>query len=58
MLTGRLSEDQRADVLSAVPMGRIGTPREVAMAALYLASDMADYVTGITLDVNGGLHIH
>jgi NAD(P)-dependent dehydrogenase (short-subunit alcohol dehydrogenase family) len=39
---------------TGVPLGRVGTPRDVAFAAIYLASPAADYVTGITLDVDGG----
>jgi meso-butanediol dehydrogenase/(S,S)-butanediol dehydrogenase/diacetyl reductase len=39
---------------TGVPLGRVGTPRDVAFAAIYLASPAADYVTGITLEVNGG----
>ena len=41
-----------------VPMQRSGTPDEVADSALFLASDMARYITGTTMDVNGGLHMH
>jgi 3-oxoacyl-[acyl-carrier protein] reductase len=40
-----------------VPMGRAGEPDEVAKAALFLASDLASYITGITLEVAGGRHI-
>ena len=39
---------------TGVPLGRVGSPRDVAFAAIYLASPAADYVTGITLDVDGG----
>jgi NAD(P)-dependent dehydrogenase (short-subunit alcohol dehydrogenase family) len=42
----------------AIPMGRVGTAEEVARVFLFLASDMSTYVTGATIDVNGGLHIH
>jgi 3-oxoacyl-[acyl-carrier protein] reductase len=38
-----------------IPLRRFGTPRDVADAALYLASDFSDYVTGMTIDVNGGM---
>ena len=38
----------------AVPLGRLGTPRDVANAALFLASDDADYITGTTIIVDGG----
>jgi NAD(P)-dependent dehydrogenase (short-subunit alcohol dehydrogenase family) len=43
---------------NAIPMGRVGTAEEVARVFLFLASDMATYVTGATIDVNGGMHIH
>ena len=39
-------------------MGRLATPRDIANAFLFLASDLSSYVTGVVLDVNGGLHIH
>jgi 3-oxoacyl-[acyl-carrier protein] reductase len=43
-----------ASMEAMVPLGRLGTPRDVANAALYLASDEAEYVTGITIVVDGG----
>jgi NAD(P)-dependent dehydrogenase (short-subunit alcohol dehydrogenase family) len=52
------TEQKAALVIAAIPMGRPGTPREVAGAALFLASDLASYVTGATIDVNGGTHMH
>jgi 2-hydroxycyclohexanecarboxyl-CoA dehydrogenase len=42
-------------LLRAIPLGRLGTPADVAPAVLYLASDEAAYVTGQTLSVSGGL---
>lgn len=42
---------------ATVPMGRVGTAAEVAGCFLFLASDLAGFVTGATLDVNGGMHI-
>lgn len=42
----------------AWPMRRAGHPTEVAGACLFLASDLASFVTGATLDVNGGAHMH
>ena len=38
-----------------IPLGRLGTPHDVADTALYLASSLSDYVTGMTIDVNGGM---
>jgi NAD(P)-dependent dehydrogenase (short-subunit alcohol dehydrogenase family) len=52
-----LTEDRRAAIVEAVPLGRPGSPRDVAQCCLFLASRMSDYVTGEVLDVNGGLHI-
>ena len=53
-MTDKLNEAQRASILADVPMGRMGTPHEIAAAVLYLASVEAAYVTGATIDVNGG----
>ncbi len=54
-MTGALTAEQRERLTGAIPMGRVGTPEEVAACALFLASEEARYVTGHTLHVNGGL---
>jgi len=54
-MTGKLTDDQRARLLAAIPMARLGAPDDIAAAALYLASAEAAYVTGQTLHVNGGM---
>lgn len=54
-MTDVLSEQQREAILKKVPMGRLGNPREVAYAAVFLASHMSDYVTGQVLTVDGGM---
>jgi len=54
-MTEKLTDEQKARILTAVPAGRMGTPTEIAAAVLYLASPEAGYVTGATLHVNGGM---
>lgn len=54
-MTDVLNEKQREMVLGKVPAGRLGTPDDIAAAAVYLASNEAAYVTGQTLHVNGGM---
>ena len=54
-MTARLQGAQRDAMLSRVPAGRIGQPRDVAAAVAYLASEEAAYVTGETVHVNGGM---
>jgi 3-oxoacyl-[acyl-carrier protein] reductase len=49
-----LDETQRAALAARAPLGRLGTPEDSAWATLYLASDAAGYLTGVTLDVAGG----
>ncbi len=49
------SDDARRNVVAGVPLQREGTPADVAGAVCYLVSDLASYVTGETLDVNGGV---
>ena len=47
--------DTYQKVISRIPMKRIGSPADIAKAVLFLASDMSDYITGTTLNVDGGL---
>lgn len=54
-MTEALNDKQRAMILDRVPTRRLGTPAEIAAAAVFLASDEAAYVTGQTLHVNGGI---
>jgi NAD(P)-dependent dehydrogenase (short-subunit alcohol dehydrogenase family) len=49
-----VGEERRKMVASATPLGRLGTPDEIAKAAVFLASDLASYITGIELFVDGG----
>jgi 3-oxoacyl-[acyl-carrier protein] reductase len=56
-MTGALSDDQRAAIMKKIPMSRLGSPDDIASAALFLASAMGNYVTGETIHVNGGMYM-
>ncbi len=55
-MTRSLPVAQRETLVTQIPVGRLGTPEDVAQAVLYLASSGASYVTGQTLHVNGGMY--
>ena len=57
-MTDDLNEEQSARLLSTIPLGRLGSPEEIAASVIYLASDEAAYVTGVTLHVNGGMAMY
>lgn len=57
MLDG-LTEEQLKDVISTIPLKRVGKTIELAGTCLFLASDLSGFTTGATIDVNGGIHIH
>ena len=46
---------RQKEIVKQIPLGRVGKPLDVANAALFLASDEAEYITGVCLDVNGGI---
>ena len=54
-MTDELNDKQRESILSTIPANRLGTAQEVAACAVFLSSDAAAYVTGHTLNVNGGM---
>ena len=56
-MTKALNDEQRAATLSNVPAGRLGDPKEIASAVVFLASPEAAYITGETLHVNGGMYM-
>ncbi|MBI3282138.1 MAG: 3-oxoacyl-[acyl-carrier-protein] reductase [Acidobacteria bacterium] len=56
-MTGALAEEVRGRILAAVPLKRMGSPEDVAAAVRFLASEEAGYITGHTLDVNGGMYM-
>ncbi|MEM5297399.1 SDR family NAD(P)-dependent oxidoreductase [Burkholderia sp. JPY481] len=58
-ITGdKLTPAMCEDIIKGIPLGRLGDAADVANACLFLLSDLSSYLTGITLDVNGGMLIH
>jgi 3-oxoacyl-[acyl-carrier protein] reductase len=49
-----MPEDRHRQIAAEIPLGRLGTPEDVGLAGLFLASDASSWITGITLDVSGG----
>ncbi len=56
-MTADLTDDQVQQMLARIPLKHMGTPIEVAHAVAFLVSEQASYITGVTLSVNGGLHM-
>ena len=54
-LTDEWLPTRQEEIVKQIPLGRVGRPLDVANAALFLASDEAEYITGVCLDVNGGI---
>jgi 3-oxoacyl-[acyl-carrier protein] reductase len=54
-MTDALTDAQKAKLAEKIPLGRLGSPGDIAAGAVYLASDEAGWVTGATLHVNGGM---
>jgi 3-oxoacyl-[acyl-carrier protein] reductase len=57
-MTRQLNENQRTSLLEKIPVKRLGAVQDIAHACVFLASDWADYVTGNTLHVNGGMYMN
>jgi NAD(P)-dependent dehydrogenase (short-subunit alcohol dehydrogenase family) len=55
---GLIPDDKMKAILEGIPLNRIGEPNDVAGCLVFLASDLSKYLTGVTLDVNGGMLIH
>ena len=56
-MTKSLAEEQRQSLTNQIPAARMGSPEDIAEAVAFLASDGASYITGETLNVNGGMHM-
>ena len=55
-MTDSLPDDQKEALAAQIPMGRLGTPNEIAQAVLFLADESGSYITGQTIHVNGGMY--
>jgi NAD(P)-dependent dehydrogenase (short-subunit alcohol dehydrogenase family) len=58
LLVGKINDEGKQRVAEGTPLGRLGQPQDIANAFLFLCSDLSSFITGVVLDVNGGLHIH
>jgi NAD(P)-dependent dehydrogenase (short-subunit alcohol dehydrogenase family) len=58
MTRGKFGPDWEKMLLDQIPLGRFASPDDIAKACLFLASDLSCYMTGVTLDVNGGYFLH
>ncbi len=58
LLIGKIDDAGKRRVAEGVPLGRLALPADIANACLFLASEQSAYITGVVLDVSGGLHIH
>ena len=56
-MTDAMTEEQKASMLDQIPLARLGNPEDIANAVAFLASDDAAYITGETLNVNGGIYM-
>jgi 3-oxoacyl-[acyl-carrier protein] reductase len=54
-MTAVLSEEFKQNAVKSIPLGRVGTPDDIANAVCFLASEEAAYITGHVLNVNGGM---
>ena len=53
-IRGVMPEDRHREMAAEIPLGRLGTPEDVGLAALFFGSEASSWITGITLDVSGG----
>jgi 3-oxoacyl-[acyl-carrier protein] reductase len=56
-MTAEIAEKAKTEMTGKIPLGRLGTPEDVAGVVLFLASNAADYITGQVLHVSGGMYM-
>ena len=56
-MTKALPEEQREALIKQIPLNRLGDPKDIAYAVAFLASPQAAYITGETINVNGGMYM-
>ena len=56
-MTNKLKENQKEALIKSIPLGRMGSPKELASVVSFLASDSSSYITGENINVNGGLYM-
>ena len=54
-MTADMTDENKENLYLQIPLGRIGSPKDIATAALFFASDEAGYITGQTITVDGGM---
>jgi acetoacetyl-CoA reductase len=57
-MVAAVPEDVRKQIVAGIPVGRFGTPEDVARGVVFLADEAAGYITGTDLSINGGLHMY
>lgn len=55
---GKLTDEMKAEILKGIPLNRLGVTDDIANACLFLGSDLSQYMTGCSIDVNGGMHMY
>lgn len=56
-MVGKVRPEVLAGIVAGIPVGRLGTPEDIARAVAFLADDAAGFITGATIDVNGGQYL-